>query len=858
VIFTIKYIDYYGKIWQRNLIIKEISGPDKFKIHYHTHKGIKFSWEYINVLPPEIKGYDIYRSLNKAGPYEKCNNLLIDTIRVFEDKELYPNTYYYWYVVAVDTFGNKGVSKDTLYAFSYFPLQAGFPRKLFGEAHPLPTLVADIDYEYPGEEIIAWWKDKLYLFHGDGTDVPGYPVSVSGIALPCVCDIDHDGENEIICALRWAPKIRIYEKDGNFQEISYPDIMGSNGISIADFQKDGRYEIIVLTQAGKVYVLKEEGDTLWTSAEYGSPAYGPAIGDIDGDNYLDIVFASYDKLYAFKYNILGSPWFSLIPSFPVNLEAEAGARPLIADLNPQSEGLEIFQMAQYIGIKLYACLVNKNGEIVNKKILSSPPFNIITSGYPSIIKYKDTLQICIGWAKKPDSMLPGIVQFLIPSTDTFNISNVNFNSFCNSPIIVNLDDDPESEVLISLFHQKILGFDKSGCPLQGFPIQIGLNPAIWNACGFGDVDADGDMEIVILLDNGELFVWDTPIKKQSNYEWRYPRHDLFNTGNYHFVMPQYVHTDQKTSTAYNSQKKLLIDDDGVLHLVYHAWDSVFYAFSQNEGVSWANQVIGGGEFPSIFINDGINILWRKDKKLYFRRKIGGNWQNREVILTLPGYSNFVSVPSFITYGGYAHTFVEVENIYMGRWELWYGKFNLDDPSGTIVWRIIDKRGPPYPQSFSHPSVDVDNLGRIHLVYEINDTVFYRFKEIDWSTPEVISEGLLNKNPSISYFRNYIDVVWEKEGEIYHRKKPVTGNWWEIKNISNTPDDTSAFPVIIGSSQVLWQEKVFPPVNTNYLIRHKSFDGINWGDYQNVSPFGSYHPQVTLKPILPDSGIIYFV
>jgi hypothetical protein len=318
----------------------------------------------------------------------------------------------------------------------------------------------------------------------------------------------------------------------------------------------------------------------------------------------------------------------------------------------------------------------------------------------------------------------------------------------------------------------------------------------------------------------------------------------------------------KFSTAYNSQKKFLIDSLKNLHFVYHTIDDtqkIVYTFSKDEGENWEINFIGKGEYPSISLTNGINCLWKKDRKIYFRRKFNNNWQNEEIILTLPYYSNFVSVPCFVSYGDYGHVAVEVQNSLLGQWQLWYGKFNLLNPQ-EVQWSIIDRRGPPSPFSFSHPSIDVDGSGNLHLVYSINDTIFYRFKEENWSLPEVISTSLGNKNPSISFFKNYIDVVWEKEGEIYHRRKPVGGIWWEIENISNTEQDVSTVPVICGSSQCLWQERIPYGVNGEYLIRYSGFDGTSWSYPQNLSDihYNSYNPAICLKLISQDSGTIYFV
>ena len=155
--------------------------------------------------------------------------------------------------------------------------------------------LANID-GIPGDEIIVSTNDSVYVVKGNGTIL--WQAKLNGLAQwpPTVGDINNDGQPEIIVASSYATQrgaIDVFDYQGN---------------SLSGFP-------LVITR--------------------GPISCAPALYDIDGDDYLDIVFGT--RGYAAEQldpmtrviNYLGAA----VQGFPVSLGAVPAVTPSIADIN---------------------------------------------------------------------------------------------------------------------------------------------------------------------------------------------------------------------------------------------------------------------------------------------------------------------------------------------------------------------------------------------------------------------------------------------------------------------------------------------------------------------------------------------
>ncbi|MCB2221445.1 MAG: VCBS repeat-containing protein [Bacteroidetes bacterium] len=195
----------------------------------------------------------------------------------------------------------------------------GFPVSLSGGATKTPVL-ADLDGDN-SLEIIVEERDYpdgyVGAYKGNGTAVPGFPVAMDYIPGSAVAVGDITGDNipEIIAESYYS--VYAFDISGNVLE-GFPYAPGANRVFsysspvLADMDGDGYRDILVGDHSstagnGAIHVINKNGMALEGWPQFVSYwIYGPAaVGDIDGDGYLDVAVGDQvlsgspaDKVYA--------------------------------------------------------------------------------------------------------------------------------------------------------------------------------------------------------------------------------------------------------------------------------------------------------------------------------------------------------------------------------------------------------------------------------------------------------------------------------------------------------------------------------------------------------------------------------
>ena len=301
---------------------------------------------------------------------------------------------------------------------------------------------------------------------------------------PVVIDFNNDGDNEIIFGDKFG-FVRMLDVNGNeIEDGIFPfdtgnEIWGSLAAGYID--SDDKIDIVVTSKSKHLYVLDMDGEKL----DYNANQFligTPALGNLDDDADLEIVFGSYSnpgKVYAI--NIDGSN----VNGFPLELERTQKGVAL-ADFNDNGKDDIVIGTESD---EVY--LIYDDGSI-------APGFPYVTGdrirSAPSILSLGESLLIV---AASTDGNLyaindDGTLRFLFESDDDIFTSPTFLESPQGTMIFFGSDNGT------------LYAVDINGQLIDGFPI-IELDSFL-DSIVFYDLDSDGSAEIVFGSENGLLTI----------------------------------------------------------------------------------------------------------------------------------------------------------------------------------------------------------------------------------------------------------------------------------------------------------------------------------------------------------------
>jgi len=476
------------------------------------------------------QGITVTDSISDLGTFpgggEQMDNLS-DPFTLTYNQDCIPKDYDLTLVISAD--GPYNIEEPVTVTVSLS--QADFPISLPDgiESHPL---MCDFDSDGQMEILIGCNDSKVYGIEMDGSISPGWPYELDAdfTTGPAVGDLDNDGDFEVVITTETGKLVALDHQGDPLA--GFPIVTGGSLFStptLADLDNDGDLEIIQANyQTKHIDIYNHDGSVFgdWPFISsvgwYGSPA----VGDIDGDGELEIVIGGFnDSLHVFN------PDKTEIAGFPIGLDDRVWVSPAVGNIDPSDVEPEIVVSTQ--SGKVY--LVNHDGTPVpnwpidlSVNLKSSPSLGDLDGdGSPEIVFGTNNSNL---YAYDSDgSPLSGF-----PVTLETGISA--------SAAIGDITGNGVPDIIIAngSTSSYIYAFDVAGQILQNFPIptpvigQIIASPAIW------DLDHDGDIEIVVCMQNSgmNLEVIDyKPHASLSNIEWSAYGNDMYRCGNYDALGP---------------------------------------------------------------------------------------------------------------------------------------------------------------------------------------------------------------------------------------------------------------------------------------------------------------------------------
>ena len=375
-------------------------------------------------------------------------------------------------------------------------------------------------------EILFGVGTKITALNLDGSIVDGWPVQLAFYiwGSPACGDIDGDGDMEIVCTSRNntnanSGALYAFELDGTTCT-GFPVTQaggGTNNVCLYDLDSNGDMEILVNVRnhpQGWVYVYDGDGSVypgFPQELDY-IPGAGVSAGDITGDGIPEIIALSYNSLNV--YDLEGF----LLDGFPLSNPGYtySYSQPILYDLD--GDGLREIIWGGCSGSAGAVFAVNEDASSVTGWPQTT---NYWIFGTVSIgdIDQDGSLDIVVG-----DQVSSGTPADHIFAWDSSGNAIEGFPAGPTNAIyaqigIADLDGDNNVELMIddNNFGFGYNAYNHDGTHCTDWPLDCGT---IWSSTTmqitpvFGDVDNDGDLEIMgaatdIMNWVVECYLWDT-------------------------------------------------------------------------------------------------------------------------------------------------------------------------------------------------------------------------------------------------------------------------------------------------------------------------------------------------------------
>jgi MYXO-CTERM domain-containing protein len=391
-------------------------------------------------------------------------------------------------------------------------------------------VLADMDKDGVLDIIVAAFDGNIYVYHGDGTSVAGFPVG-----------IHYQGSLSPEPGAPWGSATPIPTN----RILTTPAVADFNGDGIPDILVGSNERLGAGGQAGAIYLVDGRGTNApslyfpnWPvtlTSLYIFPLVAEGVGN------AGVIGSFGGTLAAVMHGNAGLP---VILPFDPGAQATLAGPPdnsLPVHPDPSNPG----QMSRGVyPASIFGELSKAATPNTMFPLFAQPSIgDVDQDGTPDVITSGGSLKLAIAlqssgssagqagaqnllamWSGKTGEMLPGAPMILEDFT------------FFNSQAIADLDGDDYPEVITGSGGYFMHAFDACGREPAGWPKFTGQwiisTPAV------GDLDGDHKLEVAVGTRNGWLYVWHTEGKDDGIIEWESFHHDNHNTGNHEVALAQ--------------------------------------------------------------------------------------------------------------------------------------------------------------------------------------------------------------------------------------------------------------------------------------------------------------------------------
>lgn len=359
----------------------------------------------------------------------------------------------------------------------------GWPVRVDDGFYAAPS-AADINGDGRAEVVLPGVSGWVYAWRHNGRLAPGWPVrpvapsrnveEVSFYAAASLADVNRDGAADI-CVATSLGSVWLLRGDGRVfpgwpnQMVPSTQPQNPPGAfappALVDLDGDQIPEIIAASNASRLHVWRPDGTVKpgWPiivphQARIGYT--GVSLGDIDGDDEIDIVVTSEHGLSGpAAVNVFNADG-TLLPGWPYDLTEVCNAQAALGDLT--GDGIP----------EIVVATIGGNARLIALDGRSASPL----PGWPLRIKQ-----------------------------ETVN----------SSPIIADIDGDGWNDVVVAALSTGtesdawIWALDGSGSQLNGFPIMLPQDEILRASPSSCDLDGDGDLELIVCTERlNSVYAWD--------------------------------------------------------------------------------------------------------------------------------------------------------------------------------------------------------------------------------------------------------------------------------------------------------------------------------------------------------------